>query len=108
MNLFQTFFPLGVLLAVALCGGWFIPHYLEEKAVRRRAEFNGQSGLHRDAYVDIEVVIANNQERLDIAMTAAKEAMRAASSAKREIREANRNLKQLAELEQQQQHRQAS
>jgi hypothetical protein len=107
MNIFQTFFPLGLLLVVALCGGWLIPHYREERARRRRRKLLGPPGAYRDAYADIEVVIASHRESLEAAMDAATKAMRAAYSAKKEIRTANRELEDLAEREQQQ-HRQAS
>jgi hypothetical protein len=107
MNSFQTFFPLGVLLAIALCGGWLIPYSRAQIAAHRRDRLVSTSSVHKDAYADIDAVIANNRQRLAVAMENAKNAMRAAHSAKREIRTANRELESLAEREQQQ-HRQAS
>jgi hypothetical protein len=89
-----------------LCGGWFIPYYRGQIAARRRGKLVSTS-VHQDAYADIDAVLANNRERLAAAMKNAKEAMRAAHVAKKEIRTANRELENLAEREQQQ-HRQAS
>jgi len=77
MNLFQTFFPLALLLVVALVGGWLIP------ARRNRKD---------DSY-DIDAVLEHHRRALREAREATIKAMKAA-------REANRELEHLADLRQ--------
>ena len=93
MNLFQTFFPLALLLVVALFGGWVLPYRLD------RGE---RVSLHRrddqDAAYDIEAVLARHREALERAREAARQAMRATRQANRNLRSAKRDLQYLREL----------
>jgi hypothetical protein len=78
MNLFQTFFPLALLVVVALVGGWLIPARPSRKD---------------DPHDDIDAVLDHHRKAL-------KEAREAASKAMKAAREANRELEHLANLRQ--------
>jgi hypothetical protein len=82
MNLFQMFFPLALLVVIALIAGWVIPH-------RRRPK-------DQDSY-DLEAVLAHHRQALDEARQAAVQAMKAARHANREVRSAKREFQHLVE-----------
>jgi hypothetical protein len=93
MNLFQTLFPLAILLVISLVCGWLIPQrrLVGEWLISRRRR-------PKDPFYDIDAVLLHHRQALEEAREAARQALKAARQANRGVRNADRELKHLVDL----------